>query len=343
MGTGAAGTGLRGCATTAGSAGDTGTAARTAVLLGLLVALGLSLRGAIPGVRPGPQEPPVDGEASLAGVVVLLAASVLIMAVALAAAFRKPVPAAPSGGRELPLEGHGPKARLRRRLMLIAGGLASACLLALVLATFLNTTPAELGRQEPPSPSVAADDGAPATVPPSAPRRPERPDDRVLLYLEVTTVALVAMTLVGTVVTTVRGRRMRREPTLGPLLVAAAGPASEPEPLVVAAQRGLAEVADLRRGPREAIIACYAAMERALADSPEVAPRDSDTPSEVLARAVANGVLGVDSASALVELFAEARFSRHVMTEDHREQAERLLRAVLHELGRPTATNRGAS
>ena len=336
------GTGVRGCATTAGSAGDTGTAGRTAVLLGLLVVLGLSLRGAIPGVRPGPQEPPADSAASLAGVVVLLAASVLIMAVALAASFRKPVPSAPSGGRELPLEGHGPKARLSRRLLLIAGALALAWLLALVLATFLNTTPAELGRQEPPSSSVAREGGAPATEPPSGQWRPERPDERVLLYLEVTTVALVAMTLVGTVVTTVRGRRMRREPDVGPLIVAAAGSDSRPEPLVVAAQRGLAEVSDLRRGPREAIIACYAAMERALADSPDVAPRDSDTPSEVLARAVQNRALRAGSASALVGLFAEARFSRHVMTEDHREQAERSLRAVLHDLRRPADTTAGA-
>jgi hypothetical protein len=334
---------MRGCATTAGSAGDTGTAGRTAVLLGLLVVLGMSLRGAIPGVRPDPNEPPADSAASLAGVLVLLGASVLIMAVALAASFRRPVPAVPSGGRELPLEGHGPKARLSRRLLLIAGGLALAWLLALVLATFLNTTPTELGRQEPPSPSVAPEDGATAAEPPIAPRRPEQPDDRVLLYLEVTTVALVAMTLVGTVVTTVRGRRARREPDLGPLIIAAAGPDSQLEPLVVAAQWGLVEVADPRRGPREAIIACYAAMERALADSPDIAPRDSDTPSEVLARAVQNRALRADSASALVGLFTEARFSRHVMTEVHREQAERALRAVLDDLRRPAVMNTGAS
>ena len=129
---------------------------------------------------------------------------------------------------------------------------------------------------------------------------------------------------------------------VGPLIVAAAGSDSRPEPLVVAAQRGLAEVSDLRRGPREAIIACYAAMERALADSPDVAPRDSDTPSEVLARAVQNRALRAGSASALVGLFAEARFSRHVMTEDHREQAERSLRAVLHDLRRPADTTAGA-
>jgi hypothetical protein len=108
-----------------------------------------------------------------------------------------------------------------------------------------------------------------------------------------------------------------------------------PEPLAVAAERGLAEVGDLTRGPREAIIACYAAMEKALASSPGAAPQDSDTPSEVLARALGNRALSTGSATTLVEVFAEARFSRHVMTEDHREVAERALRSVLDELRQP--------
>jgi hypothetical protein len=111
----------------------------------------------------------------------------------------------------------------------------------------------------------------------------------------------------------------------------AAGTA-DPEPLAAAAERGLAEVANPALQPREAIIACYAAMERALAAAPGAAPQASDTPSEVLARAVGNRAISSGSAAALVDLFAEARFSRHTMTEDHREQAERALRSVLTEL-----------
>ena len=125
------------------------------------------------------------------------------------------------------------------------------------------------------------------------------------------------------------------------MIVAAAGSDSRPEPLVVAAQRGLAEVADLRRGPREAIIACYAAMERALADSP-TSHHGTPTPLGSAGAGGAEPRAARGSASALVGLFAEARFSRHVMTEDHREQAERSLRAVLHELRRPADTNAGA-
>ena len=48
---------------------------------------------------------------------------------------------------------------------------------------------------------------------------------------------------------------------------------------------------------------------------PDAMPQDFDTASEVLARAVAHHALGPDSATQLVDLFDEARFSPHVMTE----------------------------
>ncbi len=89
---------------------------------------------------------------------------------------------------------------------------------------------------------------------------------------------------------------------------------------------------DHSRSPREAIIACYLAMEQALVAAPGAAPQDSDTPSEVLARAVANRAVQADTAAPLVQVFAEARFSTHAMTEHHRTVAERALRAVLDEL-----------
>ena len=90
-----------------------------------------------------------------------------------------------------------------------------------------------------------------------------------------------------------------------------------------AAEVGLAEIADLSREPREAIIACYAAMERELANVPGAAPQDFDTPTEVLARAVEHHALHADNAVQLVNLFEEARFSPHVMNEGHREAAVR--------------------
>jgi hypothetical protein len=82
-----------------------------------------------------------------------------------------------------------------------------------------------------------------------------------------------------------------------------------------------------------AIVRCYAAMEDALAGHPEVAPRPADSPSEVVSRASASGVLRTPAAWRLVELFDEARFSPHTMTPHDRAEAESLLRAVLAELG----------
>jgi hypothetical protein len=52
----------------------------------------------------------------------------------------------------------------------------------------------------------------------------------------------------------------------------------------------------------------------------------------VLARAVDHHILRAGSASTLVDLFAEARFSSHLMTEDHRHVAEQALRSVLGEV-----------
>ena len=104
------------------------------------------------------------------------------------------------------------------------------------------------------------------------------------------------------------------------------------ESLARAAEVGLAEIGDLSREPREAIIACYAAMERELTHVPGAVPLDCDTPSEVLARAVDRHALRAASATQLVELFEEARFSPHVMNEGHRDTAVDALRLVLADL-----------
>ncbi|MBZ4586145.1 DUF4129 domain-containing protein, partial [Mycobacterium avium subsp. hominissuis] len=146
------------------------------------------------------------------------------------------------------------------------------------------------------------------------------------------TVAMLLMVVVSAVA---GARRRWRSPTPAVPDEPAENPAPQPhsESLARAAERGLAEMADLRRDPREAIIACYAAMERELAHVPGAVPQDFDTPSEVLARAVEHHALHADNAVQLVNLFTEARFSPHVMNEGHRDVAVRVLRLVLDELG----------
>jgi len=65
--------------------------------------------------------------------------------------------------------------------------------------------------------------------------------------------------------------------------------------------------------PREAIIACYVAMERGFAAAGS-APAAADTPAEVLTRASEAGLVRSDSAAALTGLFRRARYSSQPMT-----------------------------
>jgi uncharacterized membrane protein len=65
--------------------------------------------------------------------------------------------------------------------------------------------------------------------------------------------------------------------------------------------------------PREAIIACYTAMERGLAAAGS-APDAADTPAEVLTRATSSGIPRSAAAEALTGLFRRARYSDEPMT-----------------------------
>ncbi|HEV2451549.1 MAG TPA: DUF4129 domain-containing protein [Streptosporangiaceae bacterium] len=78
----------------------------------------------------------------------------------------------------------------------------------------------------------------------------------------------------------------------------------------------LDDVAD----PREAIIACYAAMEGSLA-SAGAAPEDADTPAEILARASAGGLIRSAAAGELTGLFRQARYGGGPIGEPDREAA----------------------
>jgi len=151
-------------------------------------------------------------------------------------------------------------------------------------------------------------------------------------YFYVATVAFLVILVAGTLVAAHRRRRVVPVAPLADLRHDDEAPDVASESLARAAEVGLAEVGDLSREPRKAIIACYAAMEGELSRVPGAMPEDFDTASEVLDRAVAHHALGPDSATQLVDLFDEARFSPHVMTEAHRDVAVRVLQRVLGEL-----------
>lgn len=100
---------------------------------------------------------------------------------------------------------------------------------------------------------------------------------------------------------------------------------------VSAAETRLGEAPDART----AIVAAYRAMaariESLLTDTGGTASR-ANTPTELLERATAAGVLGGAPARTLTALFREARFSRHPMGETERVAAREALAAVRDEL-----------
>jgi hypothetical protein len=86
---------------------------------------------------------------------------------------------------------------------------------------------------------------------------------------------------------------------------------------------------------RAAIVAAYAAMADRLADRVRRSgggPTAADTPTELLQRAAAAGLVEGGPAETLTALFREARFSRHPMGPAQRSAAEGALRQVLDEL-----------
>ena len=296
-------------------------AGRVALLLVLLVAAGVALRGRMPTPQQTPRSTASD-DGSLTGVVALLSVSMLLMAFAML--HKRSGPPRPPA-REFPPEPRGGRPRWNRRLGLIALGLLIAWLLAIIV---LNRLGVGQDAQQIASPdALPAPTGAPP--PDQAPAAPSSPRNDTSKLLIATTAALLVMMVVATVISAIRRPPRQALPVISG---ADAESTAGSEPLVIAAERGLAEVANPNLPPREAIIACYAAMEQALAGAPSTAPQASDTPSEVLARAVATRAVSPANATPLVEVFAEARYSTHLMTEQHRQTAERALRSVLGEL-----------
>jgi hypothetical protein len=298
---------------------------RVVAVIVLLIVAAVALHGYLPGADPPPRDKPTSGFGSLFVVIAMLVVSMAIIVIAVVTQSRhRP---ASSGAGEPPREMAGERRPLTWRMLLVALAVVVAWLLLVALLSRMNT---QMGIEAPPPDSVTPPSGAPQ--PPAGPPEEPGPSSSVFSLLAGSMVLLMMLVFVGAAIA---GRRQRRA-------TAALSPAADeyrpvptasgPDPLTRAAEVGLAEAGDLSREPREAIIACYAAMERELENSPEVVPRESDTPSEVLARAVEHHVLQADSATELVELFEEARFSPHVMTEEHRQVAVRVLQLVLAEL-----------
>jgi hypothetical protein len=298
---------------------------RVVAVIVLVIVAAAALRGYVPGAETPPRDRPTSSFGSLFAVIAMLVVSMAIIAIAVVTQSRnRPVS---HGAGELPRERGGDKRPLTWRMVLVAVAVVIAWLVLVALLPRMN---GQLGADAPPNAGTTPPSGTPR--PPAEPPGAPDPSSNVFSLLAFSAMLLMVMVFVGAAIAGRRQRRRAQPAATSAGEYRTATTASTPDPLARAAEVGLAEAGDLSREPREAIIACYAAMERELENSPDVVPRESDTPTEVLARAVEHHALRADSATELVELFEEARFSPHVMTEDHREAAIRVLRLVLAEL-----------
>ncbi|MGE0219146.1 DUF4129 domain-containing protein [Mycolicibacterium sp.] len=305
--------------------------ARTVTVIVLRVLATVALRGHLPdaGPDPPPADRPTAGPGSLIAVMAMLGVSVAVIVLSLLTRTRRrpPGPAPTERSRD---RGAGGTRVPWRVLLVVALGL-------LVWLTALATVTRwgmQLGVEEVAPPETgAADAGSDGSAarPGAEIGADVDPDTAGGPMLGLLTGVTAALLLLAVVTSAMSRRRVAAaaQPAAGPAI----GPGTPAAPdLARAAERGLAEINDPSRDPREAIIACYAAMERELDKSPGTSPRDSDTPSEVLARAIAGHALRAEHARELVELFEEARFSPHVMNESHRADAVRVLSLVQREL-----------
>ncbi len=298
---------------------------RVVAVIVLLIAIAASLRGYLPGDQHADQHQPPQSGASLVYVAALLSVSLVIVAVALVARLRDPRRVA-SSARELPPRFSDGNGRPAWRVLLIGAAVLVVWLLLLfVLSRFVG--PHQVDPAQPASQSGAPTPAGNAPQRPGAPN--SGPDRDVLRYLIVSTVTLVVMIVVAAFAARRRRVAQPRIETGRPLGDPAPAAANT---LARAAESGLAEIEDPNHEPRQAIIACYAAMERELRRFPGAIPQDFDTPTEVLARAVAHHALHIDNATELVNLFEEARFSPHVMAEEHRGRAIAVLQLVLADM-----------
>ncbi len=159
------------------------------------------------------------------------------------------------------------------------------------------------------------------TPPPAVPKPPGGAN---LPVSSILWVLLIVVLLVAVAVSIWWSTRLRRPAAAR---VIADAPADELREAVSEGRAALARVDDARA----AIIACYVAMERSLADR-GAARAVADTPDELLARAVAAGTVRGAAAGRLTTLFYEARFSTHPLGAGQRDAASAALDELAQEL-----------
>ncbi|WP_433890130.1 DUF4129 domain-containing protein [Streptomyces sp. CA-111067] len=171
----------------------------------------------------------------------------------------------------------------------------------------------------------------PAPLPalqPSAPPNPPPPESghSPLWYVVLVVIALVFLAGLAYAYVRLReelGGKPPQAPSAEPPL--AAGALAD---AVASGRRALLDGSDARA----AVIACYVAMEASLAGS-GVVREDSDTPTDLLRRVADSGLDIAADAAALTDLFREARYSSHPMSDAQRDRAAAALNGLAAQLG----------
>lgn len=204
----------------------------------------------------------------------------------------------------------------------------STVALALVLPAGLLLASRGLRETPGPAPAVATAVPTQAVRQPPQSRAPHRSSVLTLgaLLLGTAAAATAAMAVR-------RGAAARRLP-----LRSGNGSAADDTALVetveAALSAGASALGAAPDDPRSAIIASYAAMERALAAA-GAGRRTADTPDELLSRASAAGLIRSAGAAALTDLFREARYSQHPLSSTAREAARSALSRIRRDLALP--------
>lgn len=220
-----------------------------------------------------------------------------------------------------------------------AVAVVSVSVAALVATLWVTTTqriPLVSGTATPSEPSLTV----PPTVsppqntpgPPGA-HKDRTPDLHTLALSAPVVLGILALILLAFLVTAflARSRRLRRQ------FEAADDAYAEAVPVDLSAPAQLHEAAEdqlvaLREGtPRNAIVACWMALERACRDSG--LPRDgAETSTEFTARVLGRYATEPRAVTVLAAKYREARFSEHEMTEQDRLEAVAALERIRADL-----------
>lgn len=268
------------------------------VALLLLAAMGLSGAGALHPRLDGP----LVGEREAA-----LVATVALAAIGIWAATKV-------RRREEDDEDEGPVDQsaigIKPLLVALAVGLVVAVVIALLIVLILSQ---HHPLTAPPSTPTFDEDGPvqPAPVPAPGPLSHGSPLDVAIVVLALAALAAALF---------LRPRRRPARPDDAPT-------AEDEDTVDRAVTAAIAALDEDVVDDRSAVLAAYAAMERELAA--RGTPRaQTETPSELVLRAAADGRLDPGPARRLLELFAEARFSSHPVGPGHREAALAALREL---------------